>query len=95
VGVVLKDDKALERIRTLKPDVIIAEVERNKSGPEALLTKLLRKQPQAKVLRVSLEDNTATLYSARRWTADTVEELVEGMLTSVQPVRGVRKHASV
>lgn len=79
-GMAPKGEEALLQIRTLKPDVVIVEAE--KGMPELcwLLTRLLQEQPQARVVRLSLEDNTAALYTGRRWTANRVEELIKGIL---------------
>ncbi len=79
-GIAAKSEEGLVRITTLKPDVIIVEAQ--KGMPEScwLLTRLLREQPEARVVRLSLEDNTAALYTGRRWTANRVEDLVKGIL---------------
>lgn len=79
-GVAAKTEEGLERIRALKPDVILVEAEKGMPEPSWLVTRLLQEQPEARVVRVSLEDNTASLYTGRRWVANRVEDLIRGIL---------------
>ena len=84
-GIAPKGEEALVQIRMLKPDVIIVEAEKGVPEPCWLVSRLLQDQPGARVMRVSLEDNTATLYTGRRWTANKVEDLVKGILDPTVP----------
>ncbi len=79
-GIAAKSEEGLVQIRALKPDVIIVEAQEGMPEPCWLLTRLLQEQPRARVVRLSLEDNTAALYTGRRWTANRVEDLVKGIL---------------
>jgi DNA-binding NarL/FixJ family response regulator len=79
-GVAAKTEEGLERIRALKPDVILVEAERGMPEPCWLVARLLQEQPEARVVRISLEDNTASLYTGRRWVANRVEDLIGGIL---------------
>jgi DNA-binding NarL/FixJ family response regulator len=84
-GVAPKSEGALAQIRTLNPDVVIVEAEKGMPERCWLLSRLLQEQPQARVIRVSLEDNTATLYTSRCWTANRVEDLIRGILDPTVP----------
>lgn len=76
VGVGMRGRRALAEIRVLQPDVIIVEVGKGMPEPCLLVARLLREQPQARVIRVSLEDNTATLYTSRRFVMAQPQDLV-------------------
>ena len=91
VGSATQDKHALDRIRKVEPDFIIAEVESKKPETGFFLGRLLRELPQAAVVRVSLDDNSATLYTGHRWTANTGEELVKEIVGSISGVKGTRK----
>jgi DNA-binding NarL/FixJ family response regulator len=94
VGSAMQDKQALDRIRKVEPDVIIAEVESNKPESGFLLGRLLRGLPRAAVVRVSLDDNSATLYTGHRWKANTPEVLVKEILNSISTTKGAHRHAS-
>lgn len=94
VGCAMQDKQALERIRKAAPDFIIAEVERTRPESGFFLGRLLRDLPRAAVVRVSLDDNSATLYTGRRWTANTAHDLVKEILTSVSSTKGAHRHVS-
>ncbi len=84
-GIAARSEEGLVQIRALKPDVIIVEAQEGMPEPCWLLTRLLREQPRARVVRLSLEDNTAALYTGRRWTANRVEDLIKGILDPLAP----------
>ena len=92
VGSATQDKHALDRIRKVEPDFIIAEVESKKPETGFFLGRLLRELPQAAVVRVSLDDNSATLYTGHRWTANTAQDLVKEILTSVSSTKGAHRH---
>jgi DNA-binding NarL/FixJ family response regulator len=83
VGIAMREKQALDRIRKLEPDVVIAEVASKKPESGFLLDRLSRELPRVAVVRVSLDDNRATLYTGHRWTANTADDLVKGILNSV------------
>lgn len=85
VGVGMQGRRALAQIRELQPHVIIVEAEKGMPEPCWLVTRLLQEQPEARVVRVSLEDNTASLYTGRRWVANRVEDLIRGILGPPAP----------
>ncbi len=76
-GVEKTSDKAFARIKDVKPDVVIIEAEEGESEPDALFCRFLREQSAAKMIRLNLRDNTAILYSGRRCTADSIENLMQ------------------
>jgi DNA-binding NarL/FixJ family response regulator len=82
-GVEKTSDQAFARLTELRPDVIIIEAEQRESEPEKLFSRFLREQPNARMIRLSLEDNTAILYSGRRCTANSVEDLMQSVVTSL------------
>ena len=94
VGSAMQDKQALDRIRKAVPDFIIAEVESKRPESGFLLGRLLRDLPRAAVVRVSLDDNSATLYTGHRWTANTAHDLVKEILNSVSITKGVHRHAT-
>ena len=78
---------AFDHIKLLHPDVIIVEAEQGAAEPEALLSDFLREQPQARMVRLNLQDNTAILYSGSRCTANSIEDLVQSVLGSLMTER--------
>ena len=84
VGVSERAKQPFGQIRRLRPDVVIDEVEKKEPEGEMLLSRLLKEQPQAKVVRVSLEDKTAILYSGQRWTANSIEDLMKGIFAGAR-----------
>ena len=94
VGSAMQDKQALDRIKKAEPDVIIAEVESKKPESGFLLGRLLRELPRSTVVRVSLDDNSATLYTGHRWTANNAHDLVKEILTSVSSTKGAHRHAT-
>ncbi len=79
VGFAAGGEGFLDQIRALKPDVIIVDAGKKTPKPCLLLSRLLERQREVMVIRVSLEDNTAALFSGRRWTANAVEDLIRGI----------------
>jgi len=94
VGMALENGSAIDQISTLQPDLIIAEVDREKSKAEKLLKKLLREEVAAKVVLISLEDNTVALYTGGRWTAHTAHDLLSGVVSSTSGMKTRRRRAS-
>lgn len=82
-GVQVAGDEALAHIRRLKPDVVIVETEGEESEPEKLLSQFLREQVSAKMVCLNLQDNTAILYAGSRYTANSVEDLIRCISTSL------------
>lgn len=83
VGVAAKSKTALAQIKKARPDLIVTEAEKGKHEAERLVFQLMRNVDQARVIRVSLEDNTATCYVGRRCLGNTVEELIKCAVKSM------------
>lgn len=82
MGVEANGEEAFAHIWALKPDVVIVEAEQGESGPEMLLSRFLHEQLKARVVRLSLKDNTAIVYCGRRCEAKTAEDLVKAVVSS-------------
>ncbi len=80
IGVEARGAAALSHIKALKPDVVIVEAEELDLQPEMLLSCFLQEEVEARIVLLSLRNNMAILYSFRRWQADSVEDLVKGIL---------------
>ena len=89
MGVAVGDGKAFAQIKALKPDVVIVEAGRGESEPEMLLSRLLLERCQARVVRLNLEDNTCISYSGYRCTANSVEDLVKCVVSSMTQAQWV------
>lgn len=87
VGFTGMGEGVFDEIKKLKPRVVI--VDSGKAIPELclcmLVSRLLQEQNEAKVVRVSLQDNTAALYTGRSWAANAVEDLIEAILGPTHP----------
>jgi DNA-binding NarL/FixJ family response regulator len=82
-GVEPTGEKALARIEALSPDVIIIECDPYAPEAENLLSRFMPAHPRTVIVRLNLQNNTAILYSARPCTADSVEDLLESVLSSL------------
>lgn len=85
MGIEARGEEAFSHIRALNPDVIIVEAKERESEPEMLLSRFLHEHLQARVVLLNLEDNSCILYSGRRCTADSVEDLIKCVVTSIVP----------
>src|SRR3990167_3239829 len=94
VGSAMRVRQMIEQVRKLDPDVVIAEVEHEKPDAGTLLARLLGEHSRAGLVRMSLDNNSATIYTGQRWTANTAEALVKGILNSVSGVKGAPRHGS-
>jgi chemotaxis response regulator CheB len=84
VGMKAKGEEALNQIRALKPDVIVVEAEKKMPESCVLFFRLLEEQPQARVVRVSLEDNTVTHYTGRRFVLTQATDFTGVLLSGVR-----------
>lgn len=83
VGMAVNDKQALDQIKKFGPDLIIVEAGTGKCEPVITLCQFLIEEKPCRVLRLSPEDNAASLYICRRWTANTAEELVNGIASAI------------
>lgn len=77
VGSAMQNQHALGRIKKAAPDVIITEIESNTPKSGIFLGRLLRELPSTAVLWLTLDDNSATLYTGHRCRANTAADLVK------------------
>lgn len=80
LGVLAEGEELLAMISTLRPDVILAEVDMTKPDPGMLLSLLMETHGEARVVGVSFTRNEAILYTGRRWTAIGMEDLMPSIL---------------
>jgi DNA-binding NarL/FixJ family response regulator len=96
VATAMQDKKhTLEKIKQAAPDFIIAEVEPNAPKMGLLVDRLLRELPSATVIRVSLDDDSATVYSGRRYTANTADDLLTEVLSSASVMKELTARAAI
>lgn len=76
VGIATKDERALDQIESLKPDITLVEAEKDGGNLVGLLKHLVQEQGEAIVLSVSLNGNEAFLYTGRRFTINHIKDLV-------------------
>lgn len=69
--------KAIERIRALKPDVVILDSKDLASIPSANVAHILKEAPGIKVIALNLEDETFRVYRGEERTARSVDDLLE------------------
>ncbi len=69
--------KALERIRELKPDVIVVDGQDRASAPAALIAEVLKEEPEAKVVALNLENEQVRVFRGEQHTAQTLDDLLE------------------
>jgi DNA-binding NarL/FixJ family response regulator len=71
--------RAMERIKELRPDVVIFEA----NGPEAdvgqVVRRLLRENLKLKVIELNLRDNTVCIYCGEHRVIKQVADLVEAI----------------
>jgi chemotaxis response regulator CheB len=91
IGMAVNDKQALDQIKKFGPDLIIVEAKTGKCEPPIALCQFLIEEKPWRVLRLSLEDNAASLYTCRRWTANTAEELVTGIAGAICGSKQARK----
>jgi DNA-binding NarL/FixJ family response regulator len=80
-GVEQMGEKAFARVKALSPDVMIIEFDPCASEPENLLSRFMMEHPETIIVRLNLQDNSAILYSGRRCAANSVEDLLESVLS--------------
>ncbi len=80
--------RAIEHIKELRPDVVIADSHDSDWNPASVVMRILREGVTATVIGLNLEDNTLHLYHEERRMAKGVEDLVEVIRASApQSVR--------
>jgi len=72
-------DKAVERIRELRPDVVILDSADPAGDPTPVVTRILREGLATKAIGLSLQDNTMCIYRGEQRIARGIEDLVEAI----------------
>jgi DNA-binding NarL/FixJ family response regulator len=72
-------DKAMERIRELKPDVVIVDSGDPACGPTPAVMRILREGVGAKVIGLNLQNNTICIYRGEQRVVKEVKDLVEAI----------------
>jgi AmiR/NasT family two-component response regulator len=76
-------DEAVERIKELRPDVVILDSADLVSDPTPAVMRILREGVRAKVIGLNLEDNTMCVYRGEQREVKGVEDLVEAIEPSL------------
>jgi len=71
-------DKALERIKELRPDVVVLD-SADLHDPMLVVMRILREGVGARVIGLNLQDNTMCVYRGEQRMVKTVEDLVEAI----------------
>jgi chemotaxis response regulator CheB len=83
VGVEPPGQDTLERVRSLRPDVIIFESEGEQSP---LLPVLLDNQPKVRLIQLTLAENVIRVYDRRQITARRAQDLMDILECMSSPV---------
>jgi len=78
-------DKAIERIRELRPDVVIVDSGDPAGDPTIAVMRILREGVGAKVIGLNLQDNTICIYRGEQRVVKEVKDLVEAIEPSPLP----------
>ena len=68
--------KAVERIRRLKPDVVVIDGKDLASAPFSIVACLLREEERIRIIAMNLENETIRVYLGEQRNALTVDDLV-------------------
>ena len=73
VGRETDEEKAIERIKELRPDVVILD------SDDPAVIRILREQLGSKVIGLNLQDNTICIYRGEQRVVKEVKDLVEAI----------------
>lgn len=79
VGMEREDRKALERIRLLRPDVILVDSGTRRQDSCPIIAEIFREIPDARVISLSLTENGIDVYDKHRITASSPTDLVRAI----------------
>jgi DNA-binding NarL/FixJ family response regulator len=81
-------DKALERIKEIRPNVVILECAEPTCDPTPVLMHLLREGVETKIIGLNLQDNTLYIYRGEQRVVKEVKDLIEAIEPpSPEPLR--------
>ena len=72
-------DKALERIKEIRPDVVILDCAEPECDPTLAVMRILREGLETKVIGLNLQDNTICIYRGEQRVVKDVKDLVEAI----------------
>ena len=72
-------DKAMERIKELRPDVVILDSGDPACDPTPAVMRILREGVGTKVIGLNLQDNTVCIYRGEQRVVKEVKDLLEAM----------------
>jgi len=73
--------QALEKIKTLQPDVVLVDDE----APTPNLVPILQINPDAKIITLNLQNNILHLDQTERWVTSGVQDLIETIESALCP----------
>jgi hypothetical protein len=79
-------DKAFERIKKLKPDVVILESSDPAGDPTPAVMRILREGLGIKLVGLNLKDNTLCIYWGEQRVVKSIEDLVKAIEHSPPPL---------
>jgi DNA-binding NarL/FixJ family response regulator len=79
VGQETDADKALERIKEIRPDVVILDCAEPGCDPTLAVMRILREGVQTKVIGLNLQDNTMYIYRGEQRVVKEVKDLIEAI----------------
>ena len=85
VGREMDIDKALERLRELRPDVVIVDNSDAEAEFTPVVMCILRERLGTKVIGLNLQDNTICIYRGEQRVIKEVEDLVEAISIGASP----------
>jgi chemotaxis response regulator CheB len=72
-------DKALERIKEIRPDVVILDCAEPACDPTLAVMRILREGLETKVIGLNFQDNTMCIYRGEQRMVKEVKDLVEAI----------------
>jgi DNA-binding NarL/FixJ family response regulator len=85
VGQEVDEQKAIERIKELRPHVVILDSNGPPAEPVPTLIRILQESPGTQVIGLSLQNNTLHLYQATQRVVTSLEDLTE-IISRAAPV---------
>jgi DNA-binding NarL/FixJ family response regulator len=79
VGLESDVEVAMERIKELRPDVIIVDSTMPDYDPQLVISRMLQNGSKSRVIGLNLHDNAMFIYRGEHRTAGGVEDLVQAV----------------
>jgi chemotaxis response regulator CheB len=79
VGQETDADKALERLKEIRPDVVILDCAETACDPTPAVMRILREGLGTKVIGLNLQDNTLYIYRGEQRLVKEVKDLIEAI----------------